>query len=45
MEIPSPALWNVDLLQNIHDSEETQGLEYTIDNPDVRTIYEYLEDQ
>jgi type II restriction enzyme len=45
MEIPSPALWNVDLLQNIHESEETQGLEYSVDNPDARTIYEYLEDQ
>jgi len=45
MEISSPALWNVDLLQNIQESEETQGLEYAVDDPKGRTIYEYLEDQ
>ncbi|GAC1355753.1 MAG: hypothetical protein NVSMB38_36410 [Ktedonobacteraceae bacterium] len=45
MEIPSPALWSVDLLQNIQESEETQGLEYALDSHTSPTIYEYLENQ
>jgi len=45
MTIASPPLWSVDLLQNIQESEETQGLEYTVDGPNAKTIYEYLENQ
>lgn len=45
MAIPSPALWSVDLLQNIQESQETQGLEYGLNSHNSQTIYEYLENQ
>ncbi len=45
MEVSSPALWNVDLLQNIQESEETLQLEYEPNSHDSQVIYEYLENQ
>lgn len=44
MKIPSPVLWSVDLLQNIQESEETQGLEYELNRHSSPTIYEQFED-
>ncbi len=45
MDVPSPALWNVDLLQNIQESEEIQRLEYEHNRHNSQLIYEYLEKQ
>ncbi len=45
MDVPSPTLWNIDLLQNIQESEEIQGLEYEPNNHNSQTIYEHLKNQ
>ncbi|GAC1459259.1 MAG: HaeII family restriction endonuclease [Ktedonobacteraceae bacterium] len=45
MTVSSPTIWNVDLLQNIQESEETQELEYEHNSHNSQMIYEYLENQ
>ena len=45
MDIFSPPLWDVNLLQNIQESEETQELEYEPNSYNSQVIYEYLENQ
>ncbi len=45
MEIPSPTLWKVDLLKNIQESEETQGLEHVRDTHNSQILFEGLANQ
>ncbi len=44
MEIASPERWNVDILQDIQESEDVGGIEYHPRSQTPNTIYEYREE-